>query len=154
MTEYERGDRVAVLYLSKRSGTCLAYNRTVTDVEADDAHGQRVWVNMPGDAALGSSLDFLADDAEGISPMEAEAIEDQTPGRLLANLTWYIEAAAPGSSRLTWPSGRGHLPVRVMFTEKARALHARMAAHYIEQLRMICPRDLDDWMARFQPAQA
>ncbi|MGG2460511.1 hypothetical protein ACO0M4_11925 [Streptomyces sp. RGM 3693] len=154
MTEYDRGDRVAVLYLSKRNGTCLAYNRSVIDVEAHEEHGQRVWVNMPDDAVLGSPLSFFADDDEGISPMEDEEIEEQTPGKLIANLTWHIEAAAPNSANLVWPSGRRHLPMRVPFTEGARALHARLAAHYIEYLRIVDPRGLRDWATRFKPARA
>lgn len=148
MSEYERGDRVAVLYLSKTNGTCLAYNRTVIDVEPHAEHGQRVWVNMPHDSSVGSPHDFFADDSEGIWPMEDEPVEDQLPVRLAANLDWYIAAAAPDSSRLTWPSGRGHLPVRVPFTDKARALHARMACHYLHQLRAVDPRTFENWVAQ------
>ncbi|GHE09213.1 hypothetical protein [Streptomyces alanosinicus] len=154
MNEYERGDRVAVLYLSKTNGTCLAYNRTVIDVEPHEKHGQRIWVNMPADAASGSPHDFFANDHEGIWPMEDEPIEEQLPVRLAANLDWYIEAAAPSSSRLTWPSGRGHLPVRVSFTEKARALHARMAWLYMDQLRVADPRAFEEWVARYKPLSA
>ncbi|MEK2474028.1 hypothetical protein [Streptomyces noursei] len=154
MTFYEPGDRVCVLYLSRADGTCLAYNRTVIDVVPDRDHGQRVWVNMPGNAALGSPLEFFADDREGLSHMEDEPIESQAPGKLTANLDWYIEAAAPNSARYTWPWGRGHKPVRVAFTDTTRTLHARMAAHYIEQLRFVDPRSFEDWIARFQPTPA
>ncbi|MGW0731693.1 hypothetical protein [Streptomyces sp. NPDC002851] len=149
MTTYEPGDRVSVLYLSKMNGTCLAYNRPVIDIEPHDEHGQMVWVNMPDDAALGSLLSFYADDSDGIAHMEGEPIEQQTPGRLEANLRWYLEAAAPESTRLTWPSGRGHLPVRVPFTEKARALHARMASHYIQHWQAVDPNGLTEWMVAF-----
>ncbi|MGW6021304.1 hypothetical protein [Streptomyces sp. NPDC055099] len=148
MTEYERGDRVAVLYLSKTNGTCLAYNRTVIDVEPHAEHGQRVWVNMPPDAAAGSPHDFFADDGEGMWPMEDAPVEEQLPVRLAANLDWYIEAAAPDSSRLTWPSSRGHLPVRTPFTDKARALHARIAGLYVQQLRAVDPRAFEDWVVQ------
>ncbi|MEN8649160.1 hypothetical protein ABCR94_00535 [Streptomyces sp. 21So2-11] len=150
MPTYQPGDHVSVLYLSKKHGTCLTFNRTVIETEPHERRGQRVWVNMPDDAAYGTPLDFFADN-DSIALMDGDPIESQSPAHLAMNLTWHLAAAAPSSAQMIWPHGRHHAPVKVAFTEAARAEHARAAARCIQQWRSIDPAGFTEWLHSIAP---
>ncbi|WP_327356293.1 hypothetical protein [Streptomyces sp. NBC_01304] len=141
---YLPGDRVAVRYLSKHHGPCVAYNRTVIQSEPHEQHGPQVWVHMPDDAVYGSPLRFAAQ-SDSIALMESTPIERQSPAFLAANLSWHLAAAAPNSLQATWPHPRSHALVTEPFTEAERAGHASIAARYIQQWRQMDPAGFRAW---------
>ncbi|MDJ0386121.1 hypothetical protein [Streptomyces sp. G-G2] len=145
MTTYKAGDRISILYLSNRHGTCLAYNRPVIEVEAVEQHSQRLWVSMPPDCAYGTVYGTLAH-PDFIEHMDAEPIERQSVGRLLANADWHLAMAGGGSMRTTWPEGRHRPSVYAELTTEERREHATKAVQYIRELRTNFPREYQQWI--------
>ncbi|MCY0931161.1 hypothetical protein OTB20_34265 [Streptomyces sp. H27-H1] len=145
MTTYKAGDRISILYLSTRRGTCLAYNRDVIEVEAADQYTQRLWVSMPPDCAYGTVYGTLPH-PDFIEHMDAEPVERQSPGRLIANADWHMAMSTGGSMRTTWPAGRHGTSVYTDLTAEERRDHATKAIRYVRELRANFPREYQRWI--------
>ncbi|MFE2149028.1 hypothetical protein ACFXAO_03200 [Streptomyces lavendulae] len=149
MRKFKSGDRVSALYLSKKHGTCLAMNRYVIHAEDHPTYGQKVWVELPPENGRDNILSTHAH-PDFINHMDADPVERQTPGTLIANLNWHLSMAAPDSTRPTWPTGWVGSRTEVPLSEDQRAAHASQAARHLQELRF-WPREFASWKAAVTP---